>query len=321
MKRRTKSIFFNQSNLLHVADNMDSFRQWKSSTNKIQHKFKFTRNLSAVCELKEGKLSVDLLVVITSSHDHRINRQSLRDSWLTYSQNNTSNMRYIFILGETSDIALFQKLIKEAEEYKDIVIANFQDTYRNLTLKTIAGFHWANNHCPHAQFVMKTDDDIYVNILGLLDVLMHKEKDFSLGKLRKDAPPLRIKHSKWYISYKDYPKTTYPDYYSGSGYVLSINHVRGILNVYQNVHFLPFEDVFVGLCLKRLGLRLRNTALYLYISTKIPLPLCVYKYSNVITVHEVPSSLMKTIFNEACNSSEHLTSSRWLELGKTHRKY
>ena len=107
MKRRTKSIFFNQSNLLHVADNMDSFRQWKSSTNKIQHKFKFTRDLSAVCESKEGKLSVDLLVVITSSHDHRDNRQSLRDSWLTYSQNNASNMRYIFILGETSDIALF----------------------------------------------------------------------------------------------------------------------------------------------------------------------------------------------------------------------
>ena len=129
MKQRTKSIFFNQSILLPVADNVGTFRQWKSSTNKIQHKFKFTRDLSAVCESKEGKRLIDLLVVITSSHGHRDNRQSLRDSWLTYSQNNTSNMRYIFILGETSDIALFQKLIKEAEEYKDIVIANFQDTY------------------------------------------------------------------------------------------------------------------------------------------------------------------------------------------------
>ena len=320
MKRRTNSSLFYQSTLFHVADNMDTFRQWKNNTNKIQHKFKFIRDLSAVCESKEGKLSIDLLVVITSSHDHRDNRQSLRDSWLMYSQNNTSNMRYVFILGETSDIALFQNLIKEAEEYNDIVIANFQDTNRNLTLKTIAGFHWANKHCAHVQFVMKTDDDVYVNIPGLLDVLMAEKKDFSLGKLKKDAPPFRNKDNKWYISYEDYPNTTYPDYYNGPGYVLSMKYVRGILNIYPNVHFLPFEDVFVGLCLKRLGLRLRDTALYLCIRTRIPLPLCVYKYRNVITAHEVPGSLMKTIFNEASNSSEHLTLSRWLELGK-HSKF
>ena len=307
--------------MLHETDRMETFKQWKSNTNKIQHKFKFIRDLTTVCKLEKEHKSIDLLVVVTSSTEHRGKRQSLRDSWLMSSKNNTSNMRYVFVLGEATDKTLPRKLIKETEEYNDIVVANFQDTYRNLTLKTLAGFHWANKHCAHARFIMKTDDDVFVNIPGLLDKIAQENGDFSLGKLHKDAPPFRMKSSKWFISREDYPNTTYPDFYNGPGYVLSMKHVRGILNIYPSVDFLPFEDVFVGLCLKQLGLKLRETALYLSVRTKIPLPLCVYKYSNVITAHEVPGSLMKTIFNKACNTSEFLTSSRWREFVKTNREY
>ena len=321
IKRPKKSNFFKQNLLLHEAESTDTFKQWKSNTNKIQHKFQFIRDLPTVCKSKEGHNSIELLVLVTSSHNHMDKRQSLRDSWLIAFQNNTSNMRYIFILGETVDKILPPKLIKEAEEYNDMVVANFRDTYRNLTLKTIAGFHWAMKHCAHARFVMKTDDDMYVNIPGLLDKLAKENEDFSLGKLQKNLPPIRNKNHKWFLSREEYPNTTYPDYYNGPGYVLSMKHVRGILSVYPNVEFLPFEDVFVGLCLKQLGLKLRYTELHLCVRTIKPFPLCVYKYRNVITAHEVPGSLMKTIFYEACNSSEHLSSSRWFELIKIHELY
>ena len=40
----------------------------------------------------------------------------------------------------------------------------FQDTYHNLTLKTIMGLKWMAIFCPQAEFVLKTDDDIYVNV-------------------------------------------------------------------------------------------------------------------------------------------------------------
>ena len=163
---------------------------------------------------------------------------------------------------------------------------------------------------------MKADDDVYVNIPSLIDVLTQENEDFSVGLLLRNKPPIRIKNHKWFLSREDYPNTTYPDYYSGPGYVLSMKQVLGISNVYPNVEFLPFEDVFVGLCLKQLGLKLRYTALHLFVRTRKPFPLCVYKYGNVIMAHDVTGSLMKTIFNEACNSSEHLSSSRLRKLVK-----
>ena len=270
-KRPNKSIFFNQSILLHEAESKDTFKQWKSNTNKIQHKFQFIRDLPTVCESKEGNNSIDLLVFVTSSIEHENKRHSLRQTWLIAFKNNTSNMRYIFILGETANKTLPQKVIKEAKEYNDIVVANFQDTYRNLTLKTISGFHWAMKQCAHARFVMKTDDDVYVNIPGLLDKLAKENEDFSFGILLKNKPPFRNKNSKWFLSREDYPNDTYPEYYMGAGYALSMKHVRGILNIYPIVEFLPFEDVFVGLCLKQVGLKLRHTewAHIIYINAKV----------------------------------------------------
>ena len=96
-----KSNFLNQITLLHVAESTETFKQWKSNSNKIQHGFQFIRDLPNVCKSKEENNSIDLLVFVTSSIEHDIKRQSLRDSWLIASKTNTSNMRYIFILGET----------------------------------------------------------------------------------------------------------------------------------------------------------------------------------------------------------------------------
>ena len=151
------------------------------------------------------------------------------------------------------------QLTEEAYIYNDIVIVNFQDTYRNLTLKTIAGFHLAKNHCAHTRFVMKTDDDVYNNIPSLLDLLGQEDANFSFGRLHKMTHPIRNLKNKWYISYEDYPNQTYPNYYNGAGYVLSMKHVQGILSMYPHVDFIPFEDAFVGLCLKNIGGRLTDT--------------------------------------------------------------
>ena len=51
----------------------------------------------------------------------------------------------------------------------------FQDTYRNLTLKTVMGLKWSAIFCPQAKFVMKTDDDIFVNLPFLHDAIAKNE--------------------------------------------------------------------------------------------------------------------------------------------------
>ena len=51
--------------------------------------------------------------------------------------------------------------------YGDLVQGNFMDTYRNLTYKTVLGHMWVSSFCSQAEFVVKTDDEIYVDIYGM----------------------------------------------------------------------------------------------------------------------------------------------------------
>ena len=284
---------------------------------RLKHEFKFIRDLPNICTSNERNSSIYLLILISSAVKHSLKRQSLRNSWLKVSNNNTSNLRYVFVLGETNDSILQQELTKEANKFNDIVIVNFQDTYRNLTLKTIAGFHLAKNHCAHARFVMKTDDDVYNNIPSLLDLLTREDENFSFGKVLKSTHPIRNSKNKWYISQEAYPNKTYPDYYNGPGYVLSMKHVQGILSMYLHVDFIPFEDAFVGFCLKNMGVKLRNTPFHTCVNYRKHFPFCLYKCTNLITVFGVPRTLMETIYNEPCDSGEIITEDRCRELFKT----
>ena len=307
--------------LAHDTRNQTStIKQASKYTVRIRHRFKFVIDMPAVCTLQKRNISIELLVFITTSYEHRSKRESLRNSWLMYSRNNTSNFRYIFILGETDNKTLFENITKEAREYHDILVANFQDMYRNLTLKTIAGFHWANETCAHARFVMKTDDDVYVNIPGLLNKLENENESFSFGKLWRNVTPHRNESRKWFISYEQYPNTAYPDYFDGLGYVLSMKHVQGILNIYPTVNFLPFEDIYVGMCLKQIGFSFETKEFYLFIREGLIFSPCFYKYSNVIAAHEVPGPLMKTILNEPCRVGEFLSRSSWLALRRHIKK-
>ena len=74
----------------------------------------------------------------------------IRNAWLFFAE---QHINCGFILGETDNKTLFENITKEAGEH-DIQLANFQDMYRNLTLKTIAEFHRENENCAHARFVM-----------------------------------------------------------------------------------------------------------------------------------------------------------------------
>ena len=48
--------------------------------------------------------------------------------------------------------------------YGDIVQGDFVDTYRNLSLKAVVGNLWVSKFCSKAEFVVKTDDDMFVDL-------------------------------------------------------------------------------------------------------------------------------------------------------------
>ncbi|NWI44367.1 B3GT5 galactosyltransferase, partial [Picathartes gymnocephalus] len=70
--------------------------------------------------------------------------------------------------------------------------------------------------------------------------------------------PIRTRRSKWYVSREEYPGKTYPPFCSGTGYVLSSDVASQIYNISESVPFIKLEDVFIGLCLDKLKIRLEE---------------------------------------------------------------
>ena len=73
-------------------------------------------------------------------------------------------------MGATSDSSLQNVINKENEAYHDIVQGDFVDHYKNLSYKAIMGKLWVSEFCEQAEFVVKTDDDMYIAYLPLAHI-------------------------------------------------------------------------------------------------------------------------------------------------------
>ena len=49
---------------------------------------------------------------------------------------------------------------------------SFIDTYANLTLKSLLLLRWFTQRCEDSQYVMKTDDDVYINLVKLHQLVL-----------------------------------------------------------------------------------------------------------------------------------------------------
>lgn len=73
-----------------------------------------------------------------------------------------------FITGKSENETILDGLENEKRLYDDLIVANFMDSYDNLTLKTMATLEWIDTYCNQSEFVLKTDDDMFINVPNLL---------------------------------------------------------------------------------------------------------------------------------------------------------
>ena len=61
-----------------------------------------------------------------------------------------------------------QQLLKwESEHFEDIIQGDFGDSYHNLTYKNLMGKLWVTQFCTQAEFVIKTDDDVFIDLYSV----------------------------------------------------------------------------------------------------------------------------------------------------------
>ena len=206
----------------------------------------------------------------------------------------------MFLLGRNAE---FQHLIEEEiEAYNDILQADFQDTYANLTLKSMFMLKYGELLPENVvKYVMKVDDDSYINLKRLVSYSEMIEKRCNqnciLGKtfvdvqnnwcllitefyqfaiaghvLGPDSPVIRSKdHDRkftvgWEVPWYIYNSTTFPNAVSGSGYLISRKSIPCLYKAGLDTSFLNLEDVFItGLAASACHIKLINSRWFNFI--------------------------------------------------------
>ena len=233
---------------------------------------------------------VFLLVAVTSSLHNDRQRAAVRKTWGSVS--GKRNVKVVFFVGSSSDVTERRRLDEESATHRDIVQTDIVDSYANLTYKSLAILKWADTFCKRARYVMKTDDDMFINIPLLLDDLQSSELTrFVMGDIIAGAQPMREPDSKWYTPISAYAGKMYPSYISGTAYVISGDLVHDLYVAANATELFWLEDVFItGMAVMRTNANHVSNGKFGY--RRRPMRACLFKI--VITAHEVtPEELIR----------------------------
>jgi len=163
------------------------------------------------------KREVFLTILVVSQPSDVERRRYIRDTWAHSYEDDYQKLkgkqpfpngksyipsdvvRVVFVVGQSNGIEsnVMQLLQEESRLSKDIVLGSMTENYRNLTLKTKLGLKWAYYECK-TSYVLKTDDDVFVNPVVLVEWLKEIPKtNLYTGWCNFDSPVVRDKKNKW----------------------------------------------------------------------------------------------------------------------------
>lgn len=161
---------------------------------------------------------------------------------------------------------LVEKLAEESHKYGDILQGNFLDTPHNDSIKHIMGLKWAQEQIAlgfKPGFILKTEDDVFIEIFHLVNFVQavySSEKSHERSLICDVIPRGTGPRENNMMSlvpqqgHKD-PVELYPDYCSGSGFLLSPDLVPEILEASSKVPKFWNGDIYVtGLIRQALGI-------------------------------------------------------------------
>ncbi|KAG5848504.1 hypothetical protein ANANG_G00099140 [Anguilla anguilla] len=185
------------------------------------------------CVEKTGKPPYLLIAIKSVAADFH-KRQVVRRTWGREGTfQGGVQVETVFLLGvphNKSALPLWDRLLAyESRTFRDILLWDFEDTFFNLTLKETHFLKWVNTTCPEVKFIFKGDADVYVNIDNILEMLREQDAngDLFVGDIIFHARPIRRRNSKYFV----------PE-----------------IVACQEVEIFPIDDVFLGMCLLRIGL-------------------------------------------------------------------
>ncbi|CAL8252808.1 unnamed protein product [Merluccius merluccius] len=257
--------------------------------------FPLLLDLPHKCGGADGSAHVFLLLVVKSSPENYERRQVLRETWATEREHRGARIRRVFISGtkgvDFEKRQMNRLLALEHRKHGDILQWDFEDSFFNLTLKQVLFLQWMEGRCPQARFLLNGDDDIFAHTDNMVEFLQGHDggRHLFVGHLIQNVGPIRERGSKYFVPVQVQESESYPPYCGGGGFLLSGHTAMVIHNASKSITLHPIDDVYMGMCLARAGLRpishmgVRTAGLHIPSSRVGRHDPCYYK--DVLLVH------------------------------------
>lgn len=206
----------------------------------------------------DQSLDAMVYVGVLSGSTNTQKRMAIRRSW----GSDPRLQRVVFVVANPiGNSSLLEVIRKEALQYQDLILLSYiEEHYFNLAYQTLEIFRSAYAFGRPITHVMKCDDDSYVHVSRLLELLaVHPWERTLVGHLTPYFVAIRQPGHKWYLSKEEWPadRTDVP-YPNGPGYLvtkdLANELAAGAAVKCMPGKFLKFEDVAMGLwidCLRK----------------------------------------------------------------------
>ena len=201
------------------------------------------------------KPGIELVIVVTSRPSSIYQRLAIRNSWgrpdSVINQHLFKDKKFdfisIFAIGQTPNKITQNIIEKESQGFGDILQLFYIDFYENLTNKTLLTLEWLSYNC-EPKFVLKTDDDCFVNLLSLEPWLHTLKSDILyVGKRNVHMPVIRNPKHRNYVAVEDFSEKYYEPYCSGGGYILSGKVLKNLTGKAKFFKQIRNEDAFIGI--------------------------------------------------------------------------
>ena len=284
---------------VHFLNKDEQIQPRKIETEELdQDKIKILLNPAALCEENRG---VYLLIAVVSDIKRFKLRSAIRKTWGRVAANGRFATKLIFVIGrpQEKDAALSEMIESENREFGDILYLDLEDKHTLLTYKTLAMFQWTLEYCNQAKYILKTDDDVFINIPNILQDLKVMEGNqpvsFMLGHVIDGAKPITNRQDKWFSPGGQFKGKSYPTYLSGSAYVLPSTLLEPIMQKSREIKIFWLEDVYVtGILAEQVQAALIHNAKFEYRKRK--LGPCRFKKLN--SAHELSPEDLRFVWRE-----------------------
>ncbi|KAH3839677.1 beta-1,3-galactosyltransferase 1-like [Dreissena polymorpha] len=194
--------------------------------------------------------NTDLFVYVPSKKENFIRRRLIRQTWGSLKIVNNISITVVFILGKPLDINDQVMINNEQLVHEDIIQVDVHEHLRNLSVKAVAAMSWIHERCKHIRYVMKVDDDIFVNVFELTRTILPQLRPDSFAIAchvvpEGRSPIVRSEKSRWYIPENLLPGRKYfPTFCSGYTVVMTAKTAQELFKNSLKQPILPVDDVY-----------------------------------------------------------------------------